>query len=204
MRRLSLAAAAVFGSALLGSVLAPAARAHGDPVSEYLPSHQLYVPFDLKASSAAQRRLTDVISTANRQGFEIRVALAWSRYDLGEVSQLWRKPGRFALYVAEDVQAAYKGRVLIVFPSGFGFAQVDRAHAREDAILSTLHVRPGPDGMVDSARIAVRRLAAASGIRLADASAPSGSNNSDRRTIALVALGLLAAYAVLRAALRRR
>ena len=62
-------------AATLACVAAPSARAHGDPASEYLVGHEIYVPFDLKAPSAKEQQLVALVDEANRAGFAVRVAL---------------------------------------------------------------------------------------------------------------------------------
>ena len=114
-------ALAVLASALVATLDAGAARADGDPASDYLIAQKIFFPYDAKIPQAEQRKLLAAIQSANTQGFTIRVALIWSDYDLGAVTVLWRKPRTYARFLGEEIRYFYKGRLLIVMPSGFGF-----------------------------------------------------------------------------------
>lgn len=186
----------------LACVAAPSARAHGDPASEYLVGHQVYVPFDLKAASAKERQLVALVDEANRAGFAVRVALIWSSYDLGARDALWRKPQAYARYLEADMRDAYENRLLVVMPNGFGLSRLGHSTASEQDVLSTISVEPGPTGFVNSSAAAVRAIAAASDLKLSSATAAKpSSRNRDRVLIVIAALALVV---LLRLALRRR
>ena len=174
-------------------------------MTEYLPTHQVFVPFDLKAPQPETEQLVALVDEANRAGFTIRVAIVWSHYDLGAVPELWHMPRRFARYVGADIRAAYKSRLLIVFSDGFGFSWAGHSPATEDAVLAKIHVARSPAGLVRSTRTAVKLLAEAAGVELgAPASTKQDSRSRDRLVIALAALGAAALAVLLRLALRRR
>jgi hypothetical protein len=187
--------------ALTGTA-ARSAHAHGDPASEYLVGHQVYLPFDLKAPAAKERRLVALVAEANRTGFTLRVALVWSRYDLGPLNAVWRKPLNYARYLTADMKADYTNRVLVVMPNGFGFSRLGHSATAEESVLSKLGVERGPGGFVDSSAAAVRALAAASGVTLSGVT-PAKPSTRNRDRVAIVAAALALA-AVLRVALRRR
>ena len=189
-------------AATLACVAAPSARAHGDPASEYLVGHQVYVPFDLKAPSAKERQLVALVDEANRAGFAVRVALVWSSYDLGARNTLWRKPQLYARYLEADMRDAYKNRLLVVMPNGFGFSRLGHSTASEHDLLAKIPVEPGPAGFVSSSVAAVRALAAASAVRLSGATAAKPSSRSRDRVLIVIAALVLAV--LLRFALRRR
>jgi len=166
----------------------PSARAHGDPASEYLVGHQVYFPFDLKAPSAEQRQLVALVDEANRAGFAVRVALVWSSYDLGARNALWRKPQLYARYLEADMRDAYKNRLLVVMPNGFGFSRLGHSTASEHDVLAKIPVEPGPTGFVNSSVAAVRALARCVGCepvrrhgREAGAAQPRSCDDRDRR-----------------------
>ena len=189
-------------AATLACVAVPRALAHGDPGSEYLTSHELYVPFDLEAPPAKERQLTALVDEANRAGFRLRVALVWSRYDLGSRNVFWRKPQAYARYLEEDMRDAYKSRLLVVMPSGFGFGRLGHSTTAERETLSTIPVRPGPTGFIDSSLSAVRALAGGAGVKLSGTeSAKPSSHNRDR---AIIVIAAAAVAMLLRVGLRRR
>ena len=52
----------------------PAARADGDPASDYLLTQKVFFPFDFKVPAAKQQQLVALVDEANRAGYPIRVA----------------------------------------------------------------------------------------------------------------------------------
>ena len=86
-RRLALVAVS---AAML--VAAPLARADGDPASDWLLSQPSFVPQDDGVPSAYSDQLNAVLSDAKARGYEIRVAIIGTRYDMGSVYIDWLKP----------------------------------------------------------------------------------------------------------------
>jgi hypothetical protein len=108
----------------------------------------------------------------------------------------------YARYLEADLRDAYRNRLLVVMPNGFGFSRLGRSAASEHVVLSKIPVEPGPTGFVDSSMAAVRALAAASDVRLSGATAAKpSSRNRDRVMIVVAALALAV---LLRLVLRRR
>ena len=191
---------------LAACVAAPAARADGDPASDYLYAAKVFLPYDAKFPKTQASEFTSLVTAANKAGFRIRVAVIWSSYDMGSVTALWRKPQTYAKFLGLELSFLYKQRLLIVMPNGFGFNWPGHSTAREYTILSKIPVTPGPTGLVDSSVAAVQALAKASGVKLSvtTASAQPSSRNHDRLVIVLVALAALAVAVLLRLALRGR
>jgi hypothetical protein len=199
MRRLAVLAA------LAALLAAPAARADGDPASDYLLGQNVFFPYDLKVSPAAQQQIAALVDEANRAGFKIRVAMIWSSYDLGSITGLWRRPRTYARFLGAELKYVYRDRLLIVMPSGFGFNRPGHPVTKEYATLSKITIDPGPTGFLDATRTAVQRLAAASGVKLTGtANVKGNSQNRDRVIIVLGAIAVLLAAIALRLALRRR
>jgi hypothetical protein len=171
-------------AALLASAI-PAARADGDPASDYLIEQQLFLPIDGRISPQAQRQLTETVRDATERGFPIRVALIWSPYDLGSVTALWRKPLPYARFLSAEITYFYKGRLLIVMPNGLGFAYPKHRTAAEQDLLARIPVTQTPTGLAQAATSAVTELAAARGVRVDE----PGSRRSTTRDV-LIAVGL--------------
>ncbi len=191
--------------ALAALLAAPAARADGDPASDYLISQKVFFPYDLKVSPAVQQQIAGLVEEANRAGFKIRVAMIWSSYDLGSIVGLWRRPQTYARFLGAELRYVYRDRLLIVMPNGFGLNRPGHPVAKEYATLSKIALQPGPTGFVDATQMAVQRLAAASGVKLTGAVAAKGSSqNRDRLVIVLGAIAALLAAIALRLGLRRR
>jgi hypothetical protein len=199
MRRLALLAA------LAALLAAPAARADGDPASDYLIGQKVFFPYDLKVAPAEQQQIAALVDEANRAGFKIRVAMIWSSYDLGSITGLWRRPQTYARFLGAELKYVYRDRLLIVMPSGFGFNRPGHPVTKEYATLSKIAIDPGPTGFLDATRTAVQRLAAASGVKLTGTATVKGnSQNRDRVIIVVGAIAVLLAAIALRLALRRR
>ena len=194
----------------LAALLPAAARADGDPASDVLYTGFVFFPFDVKFDSKLQSQLTELAVSSKDAGIPVKVALIANRYDLGTVGALWLKPQQYAKFLAAELAFLYKGRLLIVMPNGFGFWNAGKPVAKEVALLKTIPVRPGPNGLAASAIVAVQRLAAQAGHPLAMPKANGGSKTRDRILIAAAAAVLLALWAlafrfrfVLRERLRR-
>jgi hypothetical protein len=182
----------------------PAARADGDPASDYLYQQKLFLPFDVKVPVARQGELASTIEGVNRGGYPIRVAVIGSAYDLGAVPSLWRKPQSYARFLGTELAFVYKQRLLIVMPNGFGFYRHGRPVAHEQAVLRGIRVEPGAEGLVDAAQTAVTKLASEAGIDVKPVAAPKSTANRDRLIIIVAALAAIVLAVVGRLALRRR
>jgi hypothetical protein len=194
-------AALVLGLLLLA---AGAARADGDPASDWLYTQKVFVPIDKPPAQATQRRLQETVAGAWKNGFQIKVAVIGSPYDLGAVPSLWRKPRTYARFLSAELTFLYKQRLLIVMPNGFGFHWPKHPSAPAYAQLAKVRIAPGANGLADAATAAVERLAAAHGVSIAPVKPPHDSTNRDRLII-LAAIVVLIALAVAgRFVLRRR
>jgi hypothetical protein len=142
-------------------VAAPAARADGDPASDYLLGQALFNPPDAGIPSAYATQLAAVIRDAKLGGYEIRVALIATRYDLGSVGVLYRQPKRYARFLGQELYFVYKGRLLVVMSNGLGFSRGGKADAASQAAVDRI-TAPGGIGpaLATAARRAVVRLAA--------------------------------------------
>ena len=163
-RPLGLALALVLILGLSGAVFAASARADGDPASDYLQANQVFLAAQAPAATPAQRRLLNIVNAANRAGFGIRVAIVSSEYDLGSITELWRKPRLYARFLGLELSSVYRQRLLVVMPNGYGFNWPGHPSAAADRELAKLPVGAGGDALVTAAGAAVRRLAGAAGV----------------------------------------
>jgi hypothetical protein len=192
---------------LAACVLTGSARADGDPASDYLLGTQVFIPFDLKLPPAKQRELSSFVRDTNKSGYTIRVVLIGSSYDMGAVTSLWRKPRSYARFLGAELKFVYKQRLLVIMPNGFGFNWPKHPSAEEYAVLSTVPIGTGAVAMLDSAETAVRKLAAASGVKIVRAHTAAASSKGgvhSRLFIVLAAIAGLALAVALRLALRRK
>ena len=210
---------------LLSGTLTPLARADGDPGSDVLVYQPLFVGSDAGLSVNQQVQLGDVLRAAARRGSPIRVAIISSRADLGSVTALWRKPQAYARFLGYELSLAYKQRLLVVMPNGFGFNWPGHSTASENGELAQIAIKPGGAGLATAGRVAVQRLVGlgpgsgpaaeptGAGAQ-ATPTAPSGSagqasqagsgNHQNVDTIVAVVVAVLAVVAVLVALERRR
>ena len=176
------------------------ARADGDPASDYLVSRQVFVSSQQGVESSAQRELLATVAAANRAGFAIRVAIISSDYDLGSITALWRKPALYARFLGLELAPAYRGRLLVVMPNGFGLSWPGHPPGPEQEVLANVPTASGQAGLLSAAQTAVRRLAAAEGIAAVSARAasvhPAGANGNGSVSATTVAAAV-AALAVL-------
>src|SRR6202034_4014836 len=167
-------ALAVLACCALGA-LSPAARADGDPGSDVLVYQNLFVAGDSNISIAQQVELGDLLTSASRSGFTIRVAIIATPDDLGAITQLWGKPTSYASFLGIELSLAYAQRLLVVMPDGFGFHWQGASTAAAYKVLGKVAIKPGGSGLATSAETAVRALASASGVWLA---APTASQTA--------------------------
>lgn len=213
----------LFAAALALGIAAPAARADGDPASDYLVSQQVFLSYDAKIPPALQRKLLAAVASSNRNGYPIRVALIWSSYDLGSLSGLFGDPRGYARFLdAEDSKCWWGGkcgagrfktttRLVVVMPRGFGFAQWKHDPAAAYRVLAGIKVERTPAGLATAATAAVVKLAAAAGVKVSTAGGPtvpkSGGGGDNRieilgAVVAALLLGSAATFLIRRRAAR--
>ena len=206
-----------------GSVVS-VARADGDPGSDVLVFQDLFAGADAGVSVARQVQFGAVLKSVQHAGLPVRVAIIASPSDLGAVTALWGKPRAYARFLGLELSLAYKQRLLVVMPNGFGFNWPGHSTAPAYRLLAKLPIEPGTSGLLTAAETAVGKLAAAAGIKLAvpthgpgtpapgsraqtsgGGSQPTGRATDDRVAIIALALTVIAAVIVtIRRTLRRR
>lgn len=154
-------------AAVLTGLVAPAvAHANGDPASDVLLQAKIYFP-NQKPSAVVAKELQSVVDKANAKGYAIRIALIKDPTDLGTVPQLLSQPLRYAQFLGPEIAFAYKGDLLVATPSGLGLTTTDDTEPPMAAIEG-IKVEGGAssDGLAQTAAVAVRALAQASGYPL--------------------------------------
>ena len=205
VRRAGLGALLAVALAALG--FASIARADGDPASDYLLANQVFVTTPSGSLSPAQRQLVKTVAAANRAGFTIRVAVIANPTDLGAIPQLWRQPRTYARFLGQELSLAYKQRLLVLMPNGFGFNWPGHSSEPEYRVLAKVPIQPGSRALSLSAAAAVHRLSAAHipAAGTAAASAPSSGPSAVLiLAIVLVFVAALAAITVVRMRGQRR
>jgi hypothetical protein len=190
-----LARRAVLVTALLLLCLPATATANGDPASDYLLAQSTFLPFGAKIDSGAVKRLQDVIRGSDESGFKIKAALILTPQDLGTAFSLFNKPQRYAEFLGLELSFVYRDRLVVVMPKGFGYTIGGDPDPKAARVLARL-TPPGADATKEAqaATIAIQRLAAAAGHRVA-APKTSDSASRDRITIAAAVTAAVALIA---------
>ena len=178
-RRLLILAAAVW------LCVPGAARANGDPASDYLLVQSVFLPFNAKIDPNVSLRLSNTVRAADKAGYKVKVALIGSRYDLGTAFSLYDKAQRYAEFLGLELSFQYRDHLLVVMPNGFGVSITGKPDPRGSKALKGLP-GPGKDAttQAEGATTAIRRLAAASGHVLSASGGGGSSQTRDRLTIA--------------------
>lgn len=138
---------------------------------------------------AQQGQLTALLHASASSGYPIRVAIIASKADLGSVSELWRQPRTYARFLGQELSLVYRGPLLVVMPTGYGFyRQVGPLPAGESA-LAGLQKPVGGTDLGTAALTAIQRLAGASGYSVPiPAATATQSAGGGAGTIPLIAL----------------
>jgi hypothetical protein len=188
------------------SLCAPsAALANGDPASDYLLAQSVFLPFTTKIDRNQVQRLDALLRESQKADYRIRVALILSPSDLGTAFSLFGKPQKYAAFLGLELSFVYRDRLLVVMPNGYGYALNADPDPKASAVLKRLPP-PGPDATkeVQAAIVAVQRLAASEGHRLA-APKSGGSAGRDRLIIAAAVtagIALIAGFVLYRRRVR--
>jgi hypothetical protein len=170
--------------------LSGAARADGDPASDYLLAQNVFLPVAQTVDPGEAQRLTTALRDANAAGFRIKVALIAQPSDLGSVFQLFDKPQMYAEFLGQEIFYVYRGPLLVVMRNGLGLSRGGKPEPRLQRSL--IGLRPG-ESATELARVgttAVVRLARTAGHPItAPPETSSGDNRaSDRVKIAALAV----------------
>jgi hypothetical protein len=153
-------------------VLAGAASADGDPASDVLISQETFVPYPSPAATAV-KALVGAVHLVDVKGDRVKVAVIAKQSDLGSVPSLYGHAQNYAKFLSVELSFIYKGPLLIVMPSGFGFSRAGHAVPAADAAL--VHIadnKATADGLTLAAARAVPALENAGVLHYKDTLAP--------------------------------
>jgi hypothetical protein len=167
------------------------ARADGDPASDVLYAQSVFLPQDAGTSSGQRAQLSALLQAAGRRGYNIKVALIASPTDLGSVSELWRQPRNYALFLGQELSLVYRGVLLVIMPGGYGLYTHGGPAAAQQSALAALPA-PGGGGLGAAALSAIPRLAAAAGYKLAVPSSvtPSAASSGSGDALAWIVFAI--------------
>jgi hypothetical protein len=169
---------------LAAAVAAPTARADGDPASDYLLGQQTFVPPDAGISATAKQQLDDLVTGAQRGGYTIKLAIIASRYDLGSVTALDKKPRLYAHFLSQELRFFYMKRLLVVMANGYGVARNGKPAPAEQKVLDRLPPPTEAHGaaLAGAAARALRALAANAGVHIVPPPIVSARSSRDTTT----------------------
>jgi len=151
----------------LALVCAPAARADGDPASDVLAKQTVFYGSELDLQSKAAAQLPALLKEAKRkQGHETRVAILTVPEDLGEVQDLWGDQINYGALLGSEVAYVYRGRLLVVMPTGYAMFHIGHSTVPEQRVLDKLPPPDKPGAMLPGAIKAVQSIAAQQGVEL--------------------------------------
>lgn len=168
--------------ALLLAAVPAAARADGDPASDVLVTQNLFLPADAGASAKQEAQLEGVLNAAAHAGYPVRVALVSSPSDLGSITALWRQPVSYAAFLGQELSLAYRGRVLVAMPTGYGLYRAGPLLSGERTALAGVRAPGSGPALAAGAVSVIERLAGAAGhpfTAAAVSSGPSLNSGSD-------------------------
>ena len=161
---------------VLVGVPASPARADGDPGSDVLVYQNLFAGSEVGLSVQQQVELGALLKAAASRGFPIRVAIIGGTQDLGAVTELWREPRTYARFLGYELSLAYKQRLLVVMPNGFGFNWPGHSPASAYRVLAGISIGSGAAGLFDATEAAVGKLAAAGAVKLPSSAVTAGAS----------------------------
>jgi hypothetical protein len=189
-----------------------AALANGDPASDILGTRDVFVPGEFNSAPPTGllppnrvAQLRALVADSRAHGYRIKIALISAPSDLGLVYQLWRQPNRYASFLGQELRSFwnYRGRLLVVMPSGYGIYHNGKSVAGEEKILDSLPPPSGPLDIARAAEDAVLQLADDSGVKMALPPLPASTEPQESKihrslvwiTAAVLLLIALAAFA---------
>jgi hypothetical protein len=155
------------------------ARADGDPASDVLAVQPLFLPWDANVPSTWQAQLQRTVTSAQRGGFPIRVAVIASPTDLGSVGALWRQPRQYAEFLGQELSLVYKGPLFVVMPNGFGLHGFAISQGAISSVLAGIRTPTNGAQLAQVTVTAIERLAGAAGHPLPSASAGADTVGAD-------------------------
>jgi hypothetical protein len=162
----------------VAAIAAPAARADGDPASDFLVGQNTFVGLT-QPHRAAASALQTAVAAVYAHGLRVRVAVIGTRDDLGSIPSLFGRPAAYAKFLGFEINSYFVGPLLVVMPSGYGIYDGGRSTRAESSVLARL---PAPgrtrDELTLGAASAVRALRVAGALRLKDVLAPAASTYS--------------------------
>jgi hypothetical protein len=174
--------------------LSPAAKANGDPASDYLLVAPVFYPYRPQTAPALRQALEGALGQLRAKGWDLKVAIIGDPIDLGAVPNLFGKPQEYADFLEPEISFNRTQPLLVVMPAGYGVS-----HAGTQDALRGLTVDAGhqSNGLARSAILAVIQLARANGKPISVSGIPSPTTASKGGVSPLITFGAPAAFVLL-------
>jgi hypothetical protein len=181
---------------VLCAAAAPVAHADGDPASDWLLQKFAFVPPDTGIAQSDSNAISELLRAAHAKGYTLHVAVVPSRYDMGAVTVLYKRPHQYAPFLSQELRFFYRGRVLVVMPNGYAIARDGKTDTAEQKVLNRLPLPHPFKGapLAAATESAIRALAANAGVHVVPVKPPSGESSSatrDRIVIAAIAAAIV-------------
>jgi len=159
-------------AAIVVAVLPAAARADGDPASDYLLAQNVSLPNPAPSTSTAAA-LVHATGAVYAGGGRVKVAVIFGPNDLGSIPSLYGRPDDYARYLGLELSLWYEGPLVVVMPAGFGVYDGGRTTGAEEQVLRAIGVSArSTDDLTRSATAAVTALEAHHALASPDVKAP--------------------------------
>ena len=117
------------------------ARADGDPASDVLLLRNVFLPYEAPSPSVAGA-LEQAANAVYLHGDRLKVAVIYSRDDLGAIPSLFGQPAQYAQFLGIELGLWYVGPLLVVMPNGVGIYDGGRPTAAEQQVFARSPSRP--------------------------------------------------------------
>ncbi len=131
-------AAGIAAVVIVALLLAPLARADGDPASDWLLTQPAFTSYDKSVSKAEAAKLVAMLTDAKAKGFPLKVAVIVSPYDLGAVPVLYKRPQTYAKFLGQEIYFVTKDELLVVMPNGYGIYKARGLPTADKSLVAAL------------------------------------------------------------------
>jgi hypothetical protein len=191
-----IAASAVL-ACLAAALLCSTALGDADPASDILLGENVFYPYNPPVSSALQSRLNGVVAAAHKARLPLKVALIATPIDLGAIPSFYDKPAQYAAFLDQEISFGRRPPLLVVMPTGYGAAGLNRSATAAVGQLSKPAAASG-DALAQAAVSAVSRIAAASGHPVGPSTTePGGAGGGGSGSVLVPAIVLAAVCIIL-------
>lgn len=142
---------------LAALVMAPGARADGDPASDALLVQPVFYPYSAPVRRSTQSALNGAIVAARRAGVSVKTALISAPDDLGSITALFGKPQQYADFLDQEISYQHPQRLLVVMADGYGLTGFSPAVQRA-VLASTRPAGQTPSDLALAASAVIAKL----------------------------------------------